>query len=283
MAAKFLGQFLFEQGLINRQQLLDALDAQRASNPLLGELAQVHGMLDAAQAAYINERQRVEDRRFGDIAQSAGLLTTAQVDALLEQQRLGRKMFGEILVEQGALSPDQLAEALHQHRHDRDDAFKALETGLADHPAGAVMDNAIDTCTRLFPRLLKTQCQFSHLAASTTEIFGHGVVAHVRIHAQRPLLVALACEPPTATRIGSAFLSIPQVECDAALAADALGELVNVLMGYVVKDALPGDSEYRAQPPQFDVPIDVLLANEPKAIAVCMTSQLGSFVMLVAG
>ena len=34
MAAKFFGQFLLEQGLINRQQLLAALEAQHASNPL---------------------------------------------------------------------------------------------------------------------------------------------------------------------------------------------------------------------------------------------------------
>ena len=39
MAAKFLGQFLLERGTLTPAQLLAALDAQRASNPLLGELA----------------------------------------------------------------------------------------------------------------------------------------------------------------------------------------------------------------------------------------------------
>ena len=54
MAAKFLGQFLLERGTLTPAQLLAALDAQRASNPLLGELAIHHGMLDALQARRIN-------------------------------------------------------------------------------------------------------------------------------------------------------------------------------------------------------------------------------------
>ena len=45
MAAKFLGQFLLERGTLTPAQLLAALDAQRASNPLLGELAIHHGII----------------------------------------------------------------------------------------------------------------------------------------------------------------------------------------------------------------------------------------------
>ena len=39
MAAKLLGQFLLERGVISAAQLLAAIEAQRATNPLLGELA----------------------------------------------------------------------------------------------------------------------------------------------------------------------------------------------------------------------------------------------------
>ena len=87
MAAKFLGQFLLERGTLTPAQLLAALDAQRASNPLLGELAIHHGMLDALQARRINERQRAEDRRFGDIALEMGWLSEGQLDVLLAAQK----------------------------------------------------------------------------------------------------------------------------------------------------------------------------------------------------
>ena len=92
MAAKFLGQFLLERGTLTPAQLLAALDAQRASNPLLGELAIHHGMLDALQARRINERQRAEDRRFGDIALEMGWLSEGQLDVLLAAQKKGRKL-----------------------------------------------------------------------------------------------------------------------------------------------------------------------------------------------
>ena len=51
MAAKFFGQFLLERGVIDAQQLLRALELQRASNPMLGEIAQAHGLLDALEDA----------------------------------------------------------------------------------------------------------------------------------------------------------------------------------------------------------------------------------------
>jgi hypothetical protein len=283
MAAKFLGQFLFEQGLINRQQLLDALEAQRASNPVLGELARQRGMLDAAQAAYINERQRAEDKRFGDIALESGLLSAAQVESLLEQQRQGRKLFGEILIEQGALDRERLEQALALHQAGRDEATSSLALGLVRHPAGDVMTSAIATCTRLFPRLLRSQSHFSQLLQDPADLEPFHASAHVRIAAQRPLLVAVACAPATAAGLAAAFLSIPADECDPDLAQDALGELVNVLMGYIAKDALPEDAEYRPEPPRFGTPLQQLLQDEPNALAVSMSSQLGDFAILVTG
>jgi len=280
MAAKFLGQFLLEQGLIDRQQLLGALEAQRDSSPILGELAQAVGMLDYIQAARINERQRREDKRFGDLAQEMGLLTANQVDTLLEQQKAGRKLFGDVLVERGALTREQLAEALLEQRHRRDDAIKALALGVDGHAAGNLLSCAIDTCNRLLPRLLKTQCQFSALVRSADELDGHGVTARVKVQSPHPLWVGLAADAMVAEKFAGAFLSMPSDECDPALAEDALGELVNVLMGYIAKEMVSDVADYRVMPPEFGTSAeDLLPAN---ALAVVMDSQLGSFALLVA-
>lgn len=283
MAAKFLGQFLLEQGLIDRQQLLDALEAQRASNPLLGELAVAAGMLAPAQAQRINERQRSEDKRFGDLALEMGLLDAAQVDELLAQQKQGRKLFGEILVEQGALAAEQLAEALQIHQREREVALQSVELGLAGHPSGDVMEAALATCGRLFPRLLKTPAQISSALEAADAIHPGQVNALVRIGGERPLRIAIACDPDTAGNIATSFLGISPDDCDADLALDALGELVNVVMGYVAKDALPDDASYRPEPPAFNVPAKEFLEAKPAHLAVAMTSQLGGFVVVVSG
>ena len=214
MAAKFFGQFLLEQGLIHRDQLLAALDIQRASNPILGELAQARGMLDASQAQTINEQQRREDRRFGDIAQALGLLTAAQVDELLAQQKAQRKLFGEILVEQGMLGRDQVDQALQAQLAERDDAVQALDLGVAGHPMGGILGAAIGTCNKLFPRILRTRCQYSSLVQSPADLAHCAVSGHVRVDAEPPLLIGMACDQATMTNIASAYMLIPVAECD---------------------------------------------------------------------
>lgn len=281
MAAKFFGQFLLERGVIDAQQLLRALELQRASNPLLGELAQAHGLLDAAQVRLVNERQRREDRRFGDIAQELGLLTAAQVDVLVDQQTTRRKLFGAILVEEGMVDADTLERELAAHRFDRTQALASLEDHLAGHPLRGMAEGAIATCAKLLLRILRTQAQFASLADAAT-LASYPLCAYVHVDAERPLGVAVACDAATAVAFAAAFLSIPPSAVDEALARDALGELVNVLMGYVVKDALPEDMGYRAKPPTFMRPA-AELATQPRTVAVAMTSQLGNFALLIAG
>jgi hypothetical protein len=278
MAAKFFGQFLLEKGVLDAAQLLRALDVQRASNPALGEIAVARGMLTEAQAQSINERQRREDRRFGDIAQSMGLLTDGEVGQLLDEQKSRRKLFGEILVEEGMLDRERLEAELRLHQGEREDAFRSLDSTIAAHRLGTRVSNAIGTCNKLFPRILRTQCQFSSVIAATG-LPDCAASAIVRVAATRPLVIGLACDLPTMRNIGTAFVSMPAGACDDDLARDAMGELVNVLMGYVVKDALPDDASYRAAPPEFDAPLAALAAEGHVLIA--MTSQLGPFVLVI--
>lgn len=279
MAAKFLGQFLLERGAITTPQLLAALDAQRASNPLLGELAEQRGMLDAAQARRINERQRAEDRRFGDIALDMGLLDATQIDTLLAAQKSQRKLFGEILVEQGALSRERLESELVAHRQDLDEANHALALGIAGHALADRVTSAIRVCNRLFPRLLGSPCQAAGIADAAT-LAACDVTAHVRIDAAQPLLVGIGCSRDSMQAIACALLSISPDECDDELAVDALGELVNVLMGYVVRDTLADDAAYRAHPPSTSLAA-ADLAAVGDTLALSMNSQHGRFVLIV--
>lgn len=282
MAAKFFGQFLLEQGLIDGPQLLEALEVQRASNPLLGELAQARGWLTPAQAARINERQRAEDKRFGDIAAAMGLLDGHQVTQLLDEQKSRRKLFGEILVERGMLGRVQLEAALEAHRSDREDALRSLELGLEGHPLAPIASAALATCSRLFPRLLRQQAQFSRLLQPGEATPWTGVVASVEIAAERPFALALGCDAATATAIACGFLTIAPEECDDDLAQDALGEFVNVLMGYVVKDVLPDDMNYRPSPPSFGGDMAALVDADP-SLALVLTSPLGPVLLVVRG
>ena len=281
MAAKFLGQFLLERGVITAPQLLAAIEAQRASNPLLGELAVRHGMLDQAQARRIHQRQRVEDRRFGDIALETGVLDQAQLAILLDAQKAGRKLLGEVLLEQGVVSPARLDAELAQHRADQEQARHALDSELASHPLGSLANSAIGVCARLFPRMLGSQCLPAE-ALAPEDLDGWACVANVRVEGARPMNIALATDPPTARALACALLGIEPSRCDEALAIDALGEMVNVVMGYLVRDVMTDeDTSYRALPPDTSVPAATLAADRERSLAIGMGSQLGAFVLLV--
>ena len=281
MSAKFLGQFLLERGVITAPQLLAAIDAQRASNPLLGELAVRQGLLDEAQARRINQRQRVEDRRFGDIALEMGVLDQAQLDALLDTQKAGRKLIGQVLVDQGVIDAGRLEAELALHRSGQDQARNALDRVVASHPLGGLATSVIDLCARLFPRMLGSQCQAATVL-SPQQLDMWPCVAHVRVEGDHPFEIGLACDLATARALGCALLGIAPDRCDDELAVDALGEMVNVLMGYAVRDVLPDeDASYRALPPDTSVPAATLAADRERSIAVLMGSQLGDFVLLL--
>jgi hypothetical protein len=281
MAAKFLGQFLLERGVIDAPQLLAAIEAQRASNPLLGELALRQGLLDEVQARRIQQRQRVEDRRFGDIALDMGVLDQAQLATLLDAQKAGRKLLGQVLLEQGTIDAARLEAELEVHRADQERARHALDSELAGHPVGGLANSAIGICARLFPRMLGSQCLPAE-ALSPEDLDGWPCVAHVRVHGDHPLGIGLACDLSTARALACALLGIEPARCDDALAVDALGEMVNVLMGYVVRDVMPdGDASYRALPPDTSATAATLVADRWRSLAVGMGSQLGAFVLLV--
>lgn len=281
MAAKFLGQFLLERGVIDAPQLLAAIDAQRASNPLLGELAVRQGMLDDAQARRIHQRQRVEDRRFGDIALEMGVLDQAQLAELVDTQKAGRRLLGQVLLEQGAIDAARLEAELALHRADLEQARHALDQELAHHPVGPLANSAIGVCARLFPRMLGSQCLPAE-ALAPEDLDGWPCVAHVRVEGDHPLGIGLAADPDAARALACALLGIEPASCDASLAEDALGEMVNVLMGYVVRDMMPDDdASYRALPPDNSVAAAALVADRQRSLAIGMGSQLGAFVLLV--
>ncbi len=281
MAVKFLGQFLLERDVITPAQLLAAIEAQRASNPLLGELAVQQHLLDEAQARRINDRQRTDDRRFGDIALELGLLDATQVAHLLAVQKAGRKLFGEVLLELGFIAPARLEAELAAHRSDQDAAQQALSVGVSDHPLGELADGAINLCTRLFPRMLGSHCQAAGLITEPAGFAGLDATAHVRIDGELPMFIGVACDEPTMHRLTCAFLAIPPERCDAGLALDGLGEIVNVLMGYVVRNVLPDDVQYQAYPPETSVPAATLAADRERSLAIAMNSPLGAFVLLI--
>ena len=107
------------------------------------------------------------------------------------------------------------------------------------------------------------------------------VNASIEIEAGKRLLIGIACDRDTARAIACAFMRIKPERCDDELARDALGELLNVIMGYVMRETLAEDEAYTPSPPDFEISLAARIASCGQALCVGMTSELGSFELMI--
>ena len=164
MSNKFFGQYLLELGVINKQQLLLAIDLQRASHLTLGEIAIKKGYLTNLQATAINIEQQRTDERFGALAVSMGHLIGKQVSELFITQQNVRKFFGEVLVEQGILSKTVLLEQLEAHSELKKLSTLKLDSAVYAHKHGKFIADTNSMTVRLFLRIAKINVQGSNLS-----------------------------------------------------------------------------------------------------------------------
>ena len=98
MAIKFFGQFLLEKGVIDKKQLLEAVEYQTKINVKLGTLAIDKGYLNYKQVEKIVDLQRKKNKFFSELALEENFLSKSQLDDLLKVQKSDRVYLGEALV-----------------------------------------------------------------------------------------------------------------------------------------------------------------------------------------
>jgi CheY-specific phosphatase CheX len=129
MSAKFFGQFLLEKGRITSQQLVDALEYQKAVNPPIGALALEHGMLTANQV-YAVLKQLKNDKQFGELAVAMGMLSAAQVNELKQMQSSHKILLGEALIAKGYISVEALERELKEYKKAEERTFAQIDASF---------------------------------------------------------------------------------------------------------------------------------------------------------
>ncbi len=112
MHTKLFGQFLLEEGIVDAEQLYEALRYQRENNKILGELARDEGILTGEQVDEVLDWQLCEDRDFGQAALEMKLLSRSQLDNLLSLQREKRVYLGDAMVTLGILDRKRIKSEL---------------------------------------------------------------------------------------------------------------------------------------------------------------------------
>lgn len=116
MFTQLFGNYLLNEKIVTKQQLIEALEVQKLVKVKLGVLAINAGLMTPAQVDEVHAEQQRADKRFGDIAVEKGYLKEKDVDKLLSQQKSGQLILGQALVDKGYLTNEKFAEALNEYK-----------------------------------------------------------------------------------------------------------------------------------------------------------------------
>lgn len=120
MNLAFFGQYLLSEGIINAQQLTEAVDLQEVANLVMGEMAIQSKLLNDEQVKKVVRLQLNQDIYFGAAAEQLGYLTRHDVNNLLKEQKEKHVYLGEALVKLHYLTEEEKSKALENFAREQE-------------------------------------------------------------------------------------------------------------------------------------------------------------------
>ncbi|RKM60472.1 hypothetical protein D6855_07075 [Butyrivibrio sp. CB08] len=260
MLDRLMGSYLIEQGMLTKQQLLEAYKYQEASRAKLGVIAVVEKLMNIAQAEQVNTLQASMDKRFGDIAIEKGYLTEAQVARLLELQGNAYLIFLQAIVDLGFLSMQQLEEAEKQYQslHGFTESdMAALKTGDVEQAVPIFLDTDEQLFKDILAMGVKNMYRLvdNHVfigKAYTARVLKDEVLGYQKIHGDQNAVVAISGRYDDVRKMAIAYTKEEFIETKED-ALDAVCELINCINGLYATEQSKADVKIELEPPNFSV------------------------------
>lgn len=233
MAARFLGQFLLERGVVTAEGLLRGVAYQEGRNLKLGDLAVQEGFLTREAAEKINLEQRRTDSPFGVIAQSQGLLDAAKLERLLARQKQTRVMIGEALVAVGAIGREKLTAELAVYAEEQARERREIDLAKAAMPwaKGPVFAAALSVTSKLLVRVAGLMVKEGLAVAIAEELKPSDLLVSIKFTGDWRGDFVLGFSKATAERLAARMLGEPSAQPELVL--DAVKEFANVAAGQI--------------------------------------------------
>lgn len=257
MAVRFFGQFLLENGVINAQQLLAAIEYQEKMNLKFGDTAIQLRLLDKARLEQIFALQRKEDIKTGEAGIKLGFLTESQVDQVLRAQKNSHVMIGGALVKTGALTDAQISEQIQAFKKDQE-AYQVCSGLPSQKDSTGLAAPAIDLTLKLLVRLANLQVKLLDIRYSLAKTGGNATyTTRVPFSGNHDGEIALRASDRVCAQIASAMLGEPVPPDAKTLILDANSEFLNVVGGNLAAlGARQGKKVELSTPRAGDVPTD---------------------------
>lgn len=277
MTPKFFGQYLLEQDVLTKDQLIASINYQNSKVLKLGEIALSKGYLTEKQIARIHNEQKRQDKMFGELAIEMKLLTDEQFQEILTIQKNSHIYLGEAIVQSGFLTQAQVDGHLANFK----DSQKMvppievmIEQDIENKEAVTIM---ADLTCKLLRRVGDLLSKVGNLRHETAALKNLGVLASLEFKGNLPCKYVFSANFDVAAQIARCYLKRPEPPKEKDLVCDALSEFVNVVCGNVAAKLLEAGKKMEIVPPHCHLDsekVSLPLTNE-KAVIIPIVTPIG--------
>lgn len=250
MAVKFFGQFLLEKNIIEREELLGALEFQKSKNTDFGDCALAKGYITDKDLANLKSAQKQVDMKFGEVAIKLNIMTPEQVEDVLAMQKKNHIFFGEALVEKGIITSDILERELSLFKQDQSKYI----SGNIKTPDGIKHPDAVksmvDMTQKMFQRIARLQVKVDDGFVTDSEPLISFLLASISLHGSLKYEYSLSLSREISAMIASAIIGEDVDNSATELIKDGVKEFCNIVCGNIISKLSISGIEMDLSPPQ---------------------------------
>ena len=291
MYTQFLGNYLLQQGLVNQEQLFNAMARLSQTHIKLGTIAIHEGLMTAREVDECLYVQTREDKRFGEIAVERGYLTDDQVNELLSKQTPDYILLGQNLVEDDVFSYEELERILFDYKNDTELYDLSLDVEnqeiiesliskffvLAEMP---VEENNVMYLELLFNSLIRFVGEdFSPLTPMVLDEYPVTFGVSQSISSDREFVTHIDCDRETAIAFASRYAKEEFSEFDEYVIA-ALEDFLNLHNGlYIVNISNTSSKNITLAPPE--ITMDGVISGPNKVVDFPVAYPFGTIHLII--
>ncbi len=277
MAVKFFGQFLIENGVVTRENLLQAMELQEIKNLKLGEMALQLGYVSQADITRAHNAQLSKDMRLGDLLVEMGMLSQDQLKDVITRQKNSHLYIGEALVLVNAMTSGQLQKQLEAFKVDQSDYVSdAIELPVTVANS-EIWQMAVDLTFKLITRILSIQFR-SGKAHMVSVIPSNFMIAAMDFSGDVEGCYMLSVNEGLQKVIAKAIMREESVDDEPSeVLEDTVMEFVNIVCGNIAAKASQMGKIMEISPPTTIIPPQNGIPVAEGQSALCFPIHVGDF------
>ncbi|MFH1783426.1 MAG: response regulator [bacterium] len=281
---KFFGQHLMEKGLINKEQLLDAIEHQRKINKTIEQICVEKGLLSKPEIQRVHEIQKADlDKEFNEIVLLEGFMTKTDLDKVIEEYQKNWTYLGEALVKTRALSYNQLAEMLKEYREDQEKDGWEIGTKLASVKNNLIVKTFVNFTMKIFHKIIKEPVKLKECADGIEHFKVRNYTIQQKLRGDMVLYFVVNIADDIALRICNALFGKEITEIG-DMEIDALKEFLNVISGNCCSKLSNIGINIETTPPEFydnRKEVQYTLPQKMQNAIALVISGIGDFDLLI--